>query len=325
MPSGVTLYPVELRARFHWLDIGTLPQPKPRGRRTLSPFSLDRTTSVWTSITESLKVDVQVTSWTREYLITSLPDRAIYRMKGRASPYWRKMPIIPVDQPAKRFRLMNKTRALNKKPGRRPASSDTGSRPKPRRRTQEERTATTRRKLIDAAIVCLSELGYLEATIEVVASRAGVSRGAVQHHFGSRNGLLIAVVDDFGLALSASDEISSDLTVAERVSGAIDRTWELVRSPHFIAVVQIWLATRNIPDVVHITSRKIALFEREMDRRWQKLFPETKMSPAKVALIRHIVLATLRGLALRALYRRGRASWSDDIEMLKSIVATALT
>jgi AcrR family transcriptional regulator len=219
---------------------------------------------------------------------------------------------------------MNKTWTLNKRPGRRSANSDT-SRHKPRRRTQEERTATTRRQLIDAAIVCLSELGYLEATVEVVASRAGVSRGAVQHHFGSRNGLLIAVVDDFGSALAASDEISPDLTVAECVNAAIDRTWELVRSPHFIAVVQIWLATRNVPEVIHVTSRKIALFEREMDRRWQMLFSETKLPPANVALIRHIVLATLRGLALRTLYRKGRASGTAEIAMLKSIVATALT
>src|SRR5436309_11852144 len=85
------------------------------------------------------------------------------------------------------------------------------SRRKHKRRTQEERSATTRRRLIDAAVECLNESGYLEATLEVVAARAGVSRGAVQHHFGSRNDLLIAVVEDFGLALSEIDPIDRQL------------------------------------------------------------------------------------------------------------------
>jgi AcrR family transcriptional regulator len=205
------------------------------------------------------------------------------------------------------------------------AKTGTNSRKKPRRRTQEERSATTRRRLIDAAVECLSDLGYLEATVEVVAERAGVSRGAVQHHFGSRDDLLIAVVYDFGLALAGLDTIASDLTVVERVNAAVDRSWELVRSPHFIAVVQIWLATRHIPEVLKITSKKIALFEREMDRQWQNFFSELPAPPAKIAVVRHIVLAALRGLALRTLYRKGRASWTEEIAMLKSMVITALS
>ncbi len=207
----------------------------------------------------------------------------------------------------------------------RSAQTDTNSRQKPRRRTQEERSAATRRRLIDAAVECLSDLGYLEATVEVVAERAGVSRGAVQHHFGSRNDLLIAVVHDFGLALAGLNTIASDLTVVERVNVAIDRSWELLRSPHFIAVVQIWLATRHIPKIIEITSKKIALYERELDREWQGLFSELPTPPTKIAVVRHIVLAALRGLALRTLYRKGRASWSGEIAMLKSMVITALS
>lgn len=187
-------------------------------------------------------------------------------------------------------------------------------------RTQEERSATTRRLLIDAAIQCLSELGYIDSTVEVVAKRAGVSRGAVQHHFGSRNDLLLAVVDAFGLALAEPDEISRDLSVAARVDAAIEHTWELVRRPHFIAVVQVWLATRNTPDIIHVTGNKIAQFERDLDRRWQVLFSDIKVPPDKIAVTRHIVLAALRGLALRALYRKGRATWTSEIAALKKIV-----
>lgn len=212
--------------------------------------------------------------------------------------------------------------------------SDENPRPKPgprksrqvvKRRTQEERRTTTRRLLIEAAIECLSELGYLEATVEVVAKRAGVSRGAVQHHFGSRNELMIAVVEDLGSALANSNEIVPGLTIEERVDAAIDQTWELLRSSHFVAVVQIWLATRNVPEVIQLINKSVSLFEREMDAVWQRSFSQTGIPSEKIAVIRHIVLAALRGLALRALYRKGRASWIEEIAMLKSMVKDAMS
>src|SRR4051794_27668111 len=143
-----------------------------------------------------------------------------------------------------------------------------------KRRTQEERSEATRGQLIEAAVSCLSELGYLEATVAVVATKAGVTRGAVQHHFGSRADLLIAVVDDLGLALSRSKEIPSDLPIAERVSQSIDQTWHLLRSPHFKAVVQIWLAMQAERKVFAAVKAKVAHIEDELDRKWLQLFSD---------------------------------------------------
>lgn len=220
---------------------------------------------------------------------------------------------------------MQNTTARTAAPAARTARATAGSRSKSKRRTQEERSATTRRRLIDATVECLSELGYLESTVEVVAKRAGVSRGAVQHHFGSRNDLLVAVVDDFGAALAEPSDINRNLSVPARVDAAIERTWELVRRPHFIAVVQVWLATRNTPEVVEKTGKKIAQFERELDAQWQDLFSDLKAPPEQIAVTRHIVLAALRGLALRTLYRKGRATWTKEIAALKKMALTALS
>src|SRR3954452_9493935 len=62
----------------------------------------------------------------------------------------------------------------------------------PQRRSQAERSATTREALLDATVACLVEDGYAHTTTTRVAERAGVSRGAHLHHFQTRSALVDA-------------------------------------------------------------------------------------------------------------------------------------
>ena len=55
-----------------------------------------------------------------------------------------------------------------------------------------ERTATSRARILDAAVACLVESGYRGATTLRIQARAGVSRGRLLHHFPSRDELLVA-------------------------------------------------------------------------------------------------------------------------------------
>jgi AcrR family transcriptional regulator len=51
------------------------------------------------------------------------------------------------------------------------------------REPQQDRSRVTRKRLLEATVRCLAELGWSGTTVLVVAERAGVSRGAAQHHF----------------------------------------------------------------------------------------------------------------------------------------------
>ena len=62
------------------------------------------------------------------------------------------------------------------------------------RRTQAERTAETTAKLLDATADCLVERGYAGTSTVEVCRRAGVSRGALVHHFPSKDDLVAAAV-----------------------------------------------------------------------------------------------------------------------------------
>jgi AcrR family transcriptional regulator len=61
------------------------------------------------------------------------------------------------------------------------------------RRTQAERRAEARRRLLDAAMQLIAERGVRAVTLAATGERAGFSRGIVTHHFGSRRGLLDAL------------------------------------------------------------------------------------------------------------------------------------
>ena len=64
------------------------------------------------------------------------------------------------------------------------------------RRTQAERSESTRRALMDAGHRLFAERGYGGAAREAIVAEAGVTRGALQHHFGDKLGLFQAVYEE---------------------------------------------------------------------------------------------------------------------------------
>lgn len=72
---------------------------------------------------------------------------------------------------------------------------------KERRRTQQERREGTIRRLLDAATETLIELGYAEASVQRICTRAELSQGALFRHFATREALMVAVGEDVGARL----------------------------------------------------------------------------------------------------------------------------
>lgn len=96
--------------------------------------------------------------------------------------------------------------------------------PAVRGRPRQRAVADERRAILDAALAVFAEHGYVGATIEDVARRAGVQRRAVYEQFGAKEKLLPVVVDDavdrtiarLAQALGASASEESDVEAAFR-------------------------------------------------------------------------------------------------------------
>ncbi|QNQ11157.1 TetR/AcrR family transcriptional regulator [Sphingomonas alpina] len=105
-----------------------------------------------------------------------------------------------------------------------PAPAPAPGRVKPVRRKQEDRTADTRRRILEATIGCLYRMGYSAVTIAVVAKEAGVSRGIISYHFASKADLMVAVRDAVHLEEIAADrrdtQTDRDGSLSERTAAA---------------------------------------------------------------------------------------------------------
>jgi AcrR family transcriptional regulator len=114
---------------------------------------------------------------------------------------------------------------------------------------QQERSRATRLKLLEAAVSCLAERGWSGSTVSVVAERAGVSRGAAQHHFRTREDLFTAAVEHVAeKRQSAVQAVAHNLPPA----GSIARTWTIVEElvglytgPLFRAALHLWVAASD--------------------------------------------------------------------------------
>ncbi|WP_020671740.1 TetR/AcrR family transcriptional regulator [Amycolatopsis nigrescens] len=118
-------------------------------------------------------------------------------------------------------------------------------------RTQAERRAQTRTALLDATIDCLVELGYARTSVQEICGRAGVSKGAVQHHFSAKAELMAAAVEH--LTNKLRGQLATSLAElpggASGVSAAIDLLWEGYSGTLSTAVTELWVAARTDPEL----------------------------------------------------------------------------
>lgn len=196
------------------------------------------------------------------------------------------------------------------------------------RRTQAERTATTRAALLAATVVALVERGYAGTTTTDIARRAGVSPGALLHHFPTKADLLAAAVDHlFEQRVAEFRKAMADLpTTAVRADAAIEVLWPMFRGPTFTAWLELWLAARTDPDLAAVVVEVDRRFDEASHDAFREVFAdESAADPDLPAVAVGFTYAFLSGLALsRQLPGYEPSPAGDLLTIFKSLVTTAL-
>ncbi len=187
----------------------------------------------------------------------------------------------------------------------------------PTRRTSapRKRGDDTRAKIIDETVRCIIEEGFAAATAKHVAERAGVTWGVIQYHFGDRNGLLMAVVDDgvAGLVDSLSAADVSELPLRERIEVVIDTAWSCYSSPTSMAAFEILRATRGGPGEA---SRRHLL---DMNSAIGQLGRLITDDPANDG-VAEVIWAALRGVVLVEMIMDTSIDWHRERRALVDMV-----
>jgi len=156
---------------------------------------------------------------------------------------------------------------------------------------------------LDAAIDCLVEYGYAKTTTRRIAERAGVSAGALQHHFASKAALLgelIGYIRAKSMSEMFAEGLPSTRSSRKRQELLLDRMWRIYRGPPFTALIELGIGARTDPELL----QHIAVPHDETARlnaiAAPILFPEHAERPELIPLIVS-GQSTMRGLALLGL------------------------
>ena len=168
------------------------------------------------------------------------------------------------------------------------------------RQPQQNRSRATRARLLESAVSCLAELGWNGATVAVVAEHAGVSRGATQHYFPTREDLFTAALEHMAEVRLA--EIRGE--AARLPAGAAVLTGDVVAllvrlytGPLFRAALQVWAAAA----ASEVLRELVVPLEARLGREAHRAAIELLGADESVPNVRVAVQATLdlaRGLGL---------------------------
>ena len=172
--------------------------------------------------------------------------------------------------------------------------------PKTKRRTQEERSAETRRRLLNATIDLLIERGYARLTTADIAKRAGVSNGARVHHFRTKEDLVVAANREiYGEAVALGtqrSERASDFRTA--IKDCFDDLVSLYFGRFFLGSLDAVVAARTDRRLARRIHPVIVDYHAAIRRAWTEAFVATGCSRAAAADTYDVILHTVRGMAL---------------------------
>jgi AcrR family transcriptional regulator len=166
------------------------------------------------------------------------------------------------------------------------------------REPQQDRSRATRARLLVSAITCLADLGWSASTVAVVAEHAGVSRGAAQHHFPTRESLFTAALEH--VTRERGEQMRRELEDQRPemdTAAIVELVFDLFTGTFFRAALMLWVAAASEPTL----RSQIVPLEARIGREIHHVVVDLLGVDEQVPGVRETVQATLdlaRGLGL---------------------------
>lgn len=180
---------------------------------------------------------------------------------------------------------------------------------------QAEKSLATRTQILDATLQCLVELGYTQTTTEKIAQKAGVSRGAMTHHFKSRADVFYAAAE-YIIDLRAAEyqEAVRRIKLPPENTPTFDSMLETVTMlqkyyydrPSFIALQELQWGARTERDLQTVMLPLEQDLDDKKNSAMLKRFPFWADYPDTGQMLRDLFFHSLKGVAVNSTpYMRG--------------------
>ena len=197
--------------------------------------------------------------------------------------------------------------------------------PAARPRSHAERSTETRAAILSAVSESVAEVGFARTTASEIARRAGVTWGAVQHHFGGKDGMLTAVLEgSFNRFAERVESVPREGPLEKRVSLFVDRAWDHYSSADYRTANEILLHFHTREDIDEAPAWS-AIMAKAWNDIWHEIFAGAPVPRQRRALLARYTLATLSGLAGLLLLSGDPAdSMARDLDILKHMLIREL-
>jgi AcrR family transcriptional regulator len=168
---------------------------------------------------------------------------------------------------------------------------------------QAQKSAMTRDRILEAAIDCFINLGYTNVTTAKVATTAGVSRGAMLHHFPSKTELMQAAVEYLHSKLLEDythriNNISPSKRGKSRRRAGLDAYWDHLTGDLAVAYHELCVAGRTDPELKSILQEASLRFAKHVRETNSVLFKEWNETGDRFQLAMDVTKYMMEGMAL---------------------------
>lgn len=185
-------------------------------------------------------------------------------------------------------------------------------------RSHAQRSGETRARVLEAAFQCIAEDGFQRTHLTQIASRAGLSVGAIQHQFGDKAGVLAAVVaHGFDTLVNEVVRLPVDSSeLPRRVARLVETMWEHYARPQSRAALEIALQMRSDPEFQSVSAPHLTQIRGAIDRMWMGFFWDVPATRGQHVRAQRLLFTALNGLTLEAMLIPVSADVSGDLETL---------
>ena len=188
---------------------------------------------------------------------------------------------------------------------------------------QAQKSAGTRNRFVAAAIDCFIDVGYGRTTTGRIAKQAGLSRGAMLHHFPTQMEVVKEAVDYLhAKRLKAFRKSATEAPCAGkgRLHQALQMYWQHAHHPTFVAFFELSVAARTDAKLKAILRPAQKAFDDEWRRVAAELLPEWQTDKGVFELALDLTRYVLEGMAVNILTHEETERKQQLLEYLEYIL-----